>query len=88
MWVLFWKRYLYICVCVYKMENFCWTTFLDFKFYVLVWCNICDIYSLLQAELQKISYEDSHIEHLQDERRQLLSEIRNLKERIDTFVAR
>jgi cell division septum initiation protein DivIVA len=38
--------------------------------------------------LHKIKYEDGHIEQLQDERRQLLSEIRSLKERIDTFEAR
>jgi hypothetical protein len=53
-----------------------------------MWCNICDISSLLQTELHKINYEDGHIEQLQDERRQLLSEIRNLKDRIDTFEAR
>jgi len=38
--------------------------------------------------LRRINYEDGHIEQLQDERRQLLSEIRSLKERIDTFEAR
>jgi hypothetical protein len=43
---------------------------------------------ILQNELRKISYEDGRIEQLQDERRQLLSEIRSLKEKIDRFEAR
>jgi hypothetical protein len=38
--------------------------------------------------MHKIKYEDGHIEQLQDERRQLVSEIRNLKEKVDTFEAR
>jgi peptidoglycan hydrolase CwlO-like protein len=50
--------------------------------------NVSNITSLLQNKLHKISYEDGRIEQLQDERRQLLSEIRNLKEKIDTFEAR
>lgn len=53
-----------------------------------MWGNVSNITSVLQNELRKISYEDGHIEQLQDERRQLLSEIRNLKEKIDTFEAR
>jgi hypothetical protein len=63
-------------------------TFVDYKFYMLVLCDIYDTCSLLQTELHKIKYEDGHIEQLHDERRQLLSEIRSLKERIDTFEAR
>jgi hypothetical protein len=50
--------------------------------------NVSDITFALQTELRKISYEDGRIEQLQDERRQLLPEIRNLKEKIDTFEAR
>ncbi|PNF31371.1 hypothetical protein B7P43_G10071 [Cryptotermes secundus] len=42
----------------------------------------------METQLQKIQYEDGHIEQLQDERQQLLSEIRKLKEKIDTFEAR
>lgn len=62
--------------------------FLDFKFYIFMLGNVSNITSLLQNELHKISYEDGRIEQLQDERRHLLSEIRNLKEKIDTFEAR
>jgi len=50
--------------------------------------NVSNITFVLQNELRKISYEDGRIEQLQDERRQLLSEIRTLKEKIDTFEAR
>lgn len=62
--------------------------FLDFKFYIFMSGNLSNITFVLQNELRKISYEDGRIEQLQDERRQLSSEIRNLKERIDTFEAR
>jgi len=50
--------------------------------------NVSNVTFVLQNELRKINYEDGRIEQLQDERRQLLSEIRNLKEKIDTFEAR
>lgn len=62
--------------------------FLDFKFYIFMSGNVSNVTFVLQNELRKISYEDGRIEQLQDERRQLLSEIRNLKEKIDTFEAR
>jgi len=62
--------------------------FLDFKFYTFMSGNVSNVTFVLQNELRKISYEDGRIEQLQDERRQLLSEIRNLKEKIDTFEAR
>jgi len=62
--------------------------FLDFKFYIFLSGNVSNITFVLQNELRKISYEDGHVEQLQDERRQLLSEIRTLKEKIDTFEAR
>lgn len=61
---------------------------LDFKFYIFMSGNVSNITLVLQTELRKISYEDGRIEQLQDERRQLLPEIRNLKEKIDTFEAR
>ncbi|PSN36598.1 Structural maintenance of chromosomes protein 2 [Blattella germanica] len=41
----------------------------------------------LQNELSQINYEDGHIERLQEERRKLVSEIRNLKEKVETFEA-
>jgi hypothetical protein len=75
MWVLFWR----LQVLGY---------FLDFKLYIFMWGNIANIIPVLQNELRKISYEDGHIEQLQDERRQLLSAIRNLKDKIDAFDAR
>jgi len=62
--------------------------FLDFKFYTFMSGNVSNVTFVLQNELRKINYEDGRIEQLQDERRQLLSEIRNLKEKIDTFEAR
>lgn len=62
--------------------------FLNFKFCIFMSGNVSNITFVLQNELRKISYEDGRIEQLQDERRQLLSEIRNLKEKIDTFEAR
>lgn len=62
--------------------------FFDFKFYIFMSGNVSNITFVLQNELRKISYEDGRIEQLQDERRQLLSEIRTLKEKIDTFEAR
>lgn len=62
--------------------------FLGFKFYIFVSGNVYNITFVLQNELCKISYEDGRIEQIQDESRQLLPEIRNLKEKIDTFEAR
>lgn len=71
--------------------------FLDFKLYIFIfytyiyifmWGNVANIIPVLQNELHNISYEDGRIEQLQDERRQLLSAIRNLKDKIDAFEAR
>ncbi|XP_069678521.1 structural maintenance of chromosomes protein 2 [Periplaneta americana] len=42
----------------------------------------------MKNKLNSMNYQDGHIEQLKDERRQLGSEIRNLKDRVDTFEAR
>lgn len=82
-----------LCIVVQKHSNYINVPlsqiFTSYSVFLIlnstIWCDVC---SPLQTQLQKIQYEDGHIEQLQDERQQLLSEIRKLKEKIDTFEAR